>query len=68
MIIVYMIKISVNMQLLLCLETCESFGFGKIVIKWWESRKLEIKFVYLIVMIFGMNHGYEMLDDHFELI
>ena len=38
------------------------------MIKWLESRNLEIKFVYLIVVIFGMNHGYEMWDDHFELI
>ena len=32
----------------------------------FESRELEFKQAYVIVVIFGMNHGYMMLDDHFE--
>jgi len=38
------------------------------MINWLESRKLEIEFVYLIVVIFAMNHGYKMLNDHFKII
>ena len=38
------------------------------MIKGLESRKLEFGFAYVIVVIFGISHGYMMLNDHFKLI
>ena len=38
------------------------------MIKRLESTKLGIEFVYLIAVIFGMNYGCKMFDDHFKII
>ena len=34
----------------------------------YESKTYEVKVVHIIVMIFGSNHGYLPLDDHFKSI
>ena len=33
---------------------------------WVGSSKNQIKLMCWIMVIFGVNHGYEMLNDHFE--
>ena len=64
-----MIKINASMQFLLHLMMLEIMGG----LAWiWSSNlelsKCEFELVRLIVMIFGINHGYMMLDKHFESI
>ena len=34
----------------------------------YESRTYKFKLAYIIVLIFGINHGLMMLDDTFKLI
>jgi len=34
----------------------------------FESRKCEFELAYIIVIIFGINHGFMMLYDHFKSI
>jgi len=34
----------------------------------FESRKCEFELAYVIVVIFGINHVFMILDDHFKSI
>jgi len=38
------------------------------VIKGLESRELELELVYVFDVILGTNHGYKVLDDHFDFV
>jgi len=69
MIIVYIIKVIVNMQFLLCLETFEILGFEFEHNQMSMNKKeIQLKHTYVIVVIFGVKNGYQMLDQHFEPI
>ena len=52
-----------------CVWRCESYGYWAWI---WamalELRKYEIDFVHLIVVIFGIKHGYRILDVQFKYI